>query len=153
MGLKPKNLAVFSRDAPSTKDPRGLKLRQSSVNVQASSYRKDNPAICTSLGLGISSIFPHTHTKCCTALHKTSAGERHTKKANLHQRSRHPHTSTSHFHTRPRPAHPLGASRAHLNLRSLHVLTRAQRTRLRFCPRHRHLCHMGLYKLEFEFVL
>jgi hypothetical protein len=44
-----------------------------------------------------------------------------------------------------------GASRAHPHLRSLHVFTRAQRTRVHFCPRHWLLCHLGLYKFEFEF--
>jgi hypothetical protein len=42
------------------------------------------------------------------------------------------------------------ASRAHPHLSSLHVLTRAQRTRVHFCPQHRLLCHLGLYLLEFE---
>jgi hypothetical protein len=56
-----------------------------------------------------------------------------------------PHTSASHSRTRPRPAHLEGASRAHPHLSSLHVLTRAQRTRVHFCPQHWLLCHFGLY--------
>jgi hypothetical protein len=53
--------------------------------------------------------------------------------------------------TRPRTANPQGASRAYPHLSSLHVMTRAQRTRVHFCPQHRLLCHLGLYKFEFEF--
>ena len=48
----------------------------------------------------------------CAALNKTPAGERHTKKASLLQRSRHLHTSAFHSRTRPRPAHSSDASRA-----------------------------------------
>ena len=48
----------------------------------------------------------------CAALNKTPAGERHTKKASLLQRSRHHHTSAFHSRTRPRPAHSSDASRA-----------------------------------------
>jgi hypothetical protein len=62
-----------------------------------------------------------------------------------------PHMSAFHSRTRPRPAHPKGASRAHTHLSSLHVLSRAQRTRVHFCPLHWLLCHLGLYKFEFEF--
>ena len=54
-------------------------------------------------------------------------------------------------HSRTRPANPSRASRAHPHLNSLHVLTRAQRTRVHLCPKHRLLCHLGLYKFEFEF--
>jgi hypothetical protein len=43
------------------------------------------------------------------------------------------------------------AHRAPTYLSSLRVLTRAQRTRVHFCPRHWLVCHLGLYKLEFEF--
>jgi hypothetical protein len=43
------------------------------------------------------------------------------------------------------------ASRAHTHLSSLHVLTRAQRTRVHLFPQHRLTCHFGLYKFEFEF--
>ena len=39
----------------------------------------------------------------------------------------------------------------HSNL--LEILTCAQRTRLYFCPKHCLLCHLGLYKFEFEFAL
>ena len=41
----------------------------------------------------------------------------------------------------------------HPHLSSLQVLTRAQRTRLHFCPKHLILFHLGLYKFEFEFGL
>jgi hypothetical protein len=37
----------------------------------------------------------------------------------------------------------------HLN--SLHILTCVQRTRVHFYPQHWLLCHLDLYKLEFEF--
>jgi hypothetical protein len=55
------------------------------------------------------------------------------------------HTSAFHSHTRPRPAHPSGASRAHQHLSSLLVLTRAQRTRVNFCPKHWLMCHLDVY--------
>jgi len=63
---------------------------------------------------------------------------------------REPHTGAFHSRTRPRLANPPGASSAHPHPSSLHVLTRAQRTHLHFCPRHWLLCHLGLYKFEFE---
>ena len=53
--------------------------------------------------------------------------------------------SAFHSRTRPRPAHPSDASRVHPKFSSLHVLTRAQRMRLHFCPKHWLLCHLGLY--------
>jgi len=56
-----------------------------------------------------------------------------------------PHMSVFHSRTRLRPAHPSGASRAHPHLSSLHVLTRAQRTRVHFSPHHWLLCHLRLY--------
>jgi hypothetical protein len=62
------------------------------------------------------------------------------------------HTGAFHPRTRPRPAHPSGASRVHSHLGSLHVLTRAQRTRVHFYPQHLVMCHLGLYKFEFEFT-
>jgi hypothetical protein len=37
------------------------------------------------------------------------------------------------------------------HLSFLHVLTRAQRTRVLFYPQHWLLCHLGLYYFEFEF--
>jgi|AntAceMinimDraft_5_1070358.scaffolds.fasta_scaffold99642_1 hypothetical protein len=37
------------------------------------------------------------------------------------------------------------------HLSFLHVLTRAQRTRIHLCPQHWLLCHLGLFKSEFEF--
>ena len=37
------------------------------------------------------------------------------------------------------------------HLSSLQILTRAQRARVHFCPQHWLLCHLALYKLEFEF--
>jgi predicted RNA-binding protein associated with RNAse of E/G family len=61
------------------------------------------------------------------------------------------HTSAYHSRIRPRPAHPSGASRAHPHLSSLHVFTRAQRTRVHFCTQDWLLCHLGLYSFEFEF--
>jgi hypothetical protein len=50
-----------------------------------------------------------------------------------------------------RVAHPPGASSAHPLHSSLYVKTRAQRTRVHFCPQHLLLCHLGLYKPKFEF--
>jgi|AntAceMinimDraft_5_1070358.scaffolds.fasta_scaffold23067_2 hypothetical protein len=63
-----------------------------------------------------------------------------------------PQASAFHSRTRPRPAHPSGASRAHPHLSSLHVLTRAQRTRMHIYPKLWLMCHLGLYKFEFEWV-
>jgi hypothetical protein len=71
--------------------------------------------------------------KGCTGLNKTSAEERHAKKANLVERSP-PHTSAFHSRTRPRLAHPSGASRAYQHPSSLHILTRTHRTRIHLCP-------------------
>jgi hypothetical protein len=61
---------------------------------------------------------------------KNSARERHTKKSQPTSNITPPHTSSFHSRTRPRPAHPSGASRGHPQLSSIHVLTRAQRTRV-----------------------
>jgi hypothetical protein len=64
------------------------------------------------------------------ALNKPPAGERHAKKANLLQRSRHLHTSAFHSRTRPRPAHSSGASHAHHTCALFHVFdTRATHAR------------------------
>jgi hypothetical protein len=68
-------------------------------------------------------------------LHKTSAGERHTKKADLLQRSRHP----LRFPSIPALAH------AHPHLNSLHVLIHARCMRVYFCSKNRLQCHLGLY--------
>jgi hypothetical protein len=67
------------------------------------------------------------------------------------QRSRHPLQvpSTSALAHAP-PTYQ--AHRAHPHLSLLHVLTRAQRTRVHFCPQNWLLCHLGLYWLEFEFA-
>jgi hypothetical protein len=73
--------------------------------------------------------------KCCAALHKTSAGERH-KKRIQHQNTSEimpPHTSALHPRTRPSPAHHPGASCAHPHISSLQVLTRATRSTV-LCP-------------------
>jgi hypothetical protein len=47
------------------------------------------------------------------------------------------------------------ASRANPNPGSFQILTRAQRTRINFCPQQWLLCHLGLYwfELECEFEL
>ena len=63
--------------------------------------------------------FSPTHTTRLRGAKQNPRGERHTKKANLLQRSRHPHTIAFHYRTRPHLAHSSGASRAHLYLRSL----------------------------------
>ena len=60
-----------------------------------------------------------THTARLRGAKQNPRGECHTKKVNLLQRSRHPHTSTFHSRTCPRLAHSSGASRAYLYLRSL----------------------------------
>jgi hypothetical protein len=49
-------------------------------------------------------------------------------------------------------ADPSGASRAHSNLSSLHVLTRAQRTFLHICPQLGPLYKLGLYYFKSEFA-
>jgi hypothetical protein len=53
-----------------------------------------------------------------------------------------PHASAFHSRTRPRPAGPSGALPAHPHLSSLHVFSRAQRTRVYFFPQHWLLCHL-----------
>jgi hypothetical protein len=63
-----------------------------------------------------------------------------------------PHTSAFNSRTRPRLANLSDASRTHPHLSSLRDLTRSQRTRMYFFPQLWLLCHLGLYKSEFEFV-
>jgi hypothetical protein len=81
------------------------------------------------------------------ALHKTSARGAPHKESQPTSEITPPHTSAFHSSTRPRPAHPSGASRAHPHLSSLHIFTRAQRTRVHF------FLPAALTSAQFGFVL
>ena len=76
---------------------------------------------------------PLCHTTRLRGAKQNPRGERHTKKANLLQRSRHPHTSALHYRTSP--THQAHRAPTYTSALS-HVLTRAQRTRVHFCPQH-----------------
>ena len=84
----------------------------------------------------------------CAALHKNLRGGAPNKENQPTSEITPPHASAFHSHPRPRPAHSSTAKRAHPHLSSLHVLTRAQRSRVHFHPQHWLLCHLGLLKLH-----
>jgi len=94
-----------------------------------------------------------THTARLRGAKQIPRGECHTKKVNLLQRSRHPHTSTFHSRTCPRLAHSSGASRAYLHLRSLSRFdSRATHART-LLPAALASVPFGLYKSEYEFEI
>ena len=95
-----------------------------------------------------------THTARLRGAKQNPRGECHTKKVNLLQRSRHPHTSTFHSRTCPRLAHSSGASRAYLYLRSLSRFdSRATHARTLLPAALASSVPFGLYESEFEFEI
>jgi hypothetical protein len=81
------------------------------------------------------SLSPTQHG--CAALQKRTRGGAPHQQSNPTSEITPSRTSAFHSRTRPRPANPSGASRANTHLSFFHVLTRAQRKRVHFCPKHR----------------
>ena len=105
---------IRSRTAPCP-----LRCRDRHTNALRPATQQQNHELFPPRGKSLPLPLSPTHTTRLRGAKQNPRGERHTKKANLLQRSRHPNASAFHYRTRLHLAHSLGASCAHLYLRSL----------------------------------
>ena len=124
--------------------PCPLRCRDRHTGALSPATQQQNRELFPTRGKSLSLPLSPTHTTRLRGPKQSPRGEHHTKKANLLQRSRYPHSSAFHSRTRPRPL--IGRiARPPIRTLSFTFLTRAQRTRVHFCPQHWLLCHLGLY--------